>query len=328
MSTPEATDVRKPAGIGPQTIVQKIVHPALAALYLGNVTVPARFEAHRAGGFVTRGQDFPEGTADAFTEAFGVDKVPGWPKGTQYLLRFYAHTTTLFTTTFGGRTLDSAHKMGTSTVYPAPFLGTGYTPSSNPIPEYFMELTELPSGAELWRVEPSGEAKSVGFYVHRQIGWVPTDDVAFGPSRFWPAPATLRMTVRRGLIARYQGRDFDADFANRPGELVLHPLPGQQAPQDFAEKDGARFLQVPDVAVDEIAVLRKRCTWRGAEFELLDVSGDHAVLNFLGENYEVAAQLGLTEVDYRQWRTVAPRAELTDVRDETRALPRGLFSAN
>ncbi len=326
MSTPQA--VQKAAGIGPETILQKIVHPAIAQLYLGNVTINGRFEPHRAAGFVTRGQDFPQGTADQFAEAFGVDKVEGWPKGTQYLLRFYAHTEEVFETSFGGPTLEGAQKMGTTRVYPVPFTGTGYTPSASPIPEYVMELNELPAGTELWRFEPNGESRSVGKYVNRQVGWIPTGDVGFGPGRYWESPVPLRPTVRRGLVARYRGQEFDADFAQRPGTLLLYPLPGHPAPEDFAERDGYRYLEIPDAVVDQLGYLRKLCVHRGERFEVLGIQGDQAVLHYLGENYETARRLGLTEVDFRQWRTVVPRTELSDVGDEIRLIQRGLFGSN
>ncbi|MFS8098019.1 hypothetical protein LFM09_12830 [Lentzea alba] len=324
MSTPQA--VRKAAGIGPETILQMIVHPAIAQLYLGNVVVPGKFEPHRAAGFVTRGQDFPQGTSDQFAEAFGVDKVADWPKGTQYLLRFLAHTTEIFDTSFGGPTIEGAQKMGTSRVYPVPFTGTGYTPSANPIPEYVMELAELPAGTELWRFEPNGDGRSVGKYLNRQTGWIPTGDVGFGSGRYWQAPVPLRPTVRRGLTGRYRGQEFDIDFGPAPGEVTLHPLAGQPAPQDFTEGNGARYLEVPNAVVEDLAIVRKLCTYRDEAFEIVGIMGDQAVLHFLGENHETAQRLGLSEVDFRQWRTLASRAELSDVRDEVRPIQRGLFA--
>lgn len=331
MSTPGAqpTDVRAPAGIDASTIVQKVVHPALAELYLGNVTVPGRFEPHRAAGFVVRGGDVTAERADEFAEAFGMDKVPGWPLGGPlYLLRFPASSTLLFTTTFGGQTPEAAQLMNTHVVYPAPFLGTGYTPSAHPVPEYFLELAELPAGAELWRVDPFGEQVRVGKYVHRQIGWIPTGGVDFGPGRWYRAPAPLRPTVRRGLVVRFEGQDFDADFGPNPGELTLHPLPGQPAPAGFEEREGTRFRVIADVQAETVHHLRQLTSWRGAPFELVDVVGDRATLNFLGENYQVADALDLVEVDFRVWRAVVPRAELGEIREDLRVVPRGLFGSN
>ena len=163
----------------------------------------------------------------------------------------------------------------------------------------------------------------MGKYINRQIGWYPIGDVGFGPGRYWPAPVGLRPTVRRGLVATFRGQGFDVDFGPRPGILTLHPLAGQPAPPDFTEG----VLEVPDAAVDELSYLRKLCTFRDAEFEIIGIQGDQAVLHFLGENYEVAHQLGLTEVGFRQWRTVVGRAELSDVRDEIRPIRRGLFGS-
>jgi hypothetical protein len=50
------------------------------------------------------------------------------------------------------------------------------------------------------------------------------------------------------------------------------------------------------------------------------------VLHFLGENYETAQQLGLSEVDFRQWRTLAQRNEVSDIRGDARPIRRGLFA--
>ncbi|GAA3990385.1 hypothetical protein GCM10022247_06380 [Allokutzneria multivorans] len=265
MSTPRAAD------IGPETILWKAVHPALAQLYLGNVAVPGKFEPHRAAGVVVQDQDFPQ--------ALGLDEIEGWPTGTQYALRFSVHTKEIF---------DGD----------------------------VMELTELAAGTELWRIEPDSERQSVGEYVNRQVGWTPTGDVGFGPGRFWSAPVPLRTTVRRGLIGRYRDQDFDIDFAATPGSVLLHPLTGEAAPPEFTE----RVLEVPATAVQGLGLARKLCTHRDAEFEIIGVIGDHAVLHFVGENHETAQHLGLSEVDFRQWRAFVHRNALHDIRDEFRPL--------
>ncbi|WP_086826149.1 hypothetical protein [Allokutzneria sp. NRRL B-24872] len=265
MSTPRA------AGIEPETILWKAVHPALAQLYLGNVAVPGKFEPHRAAGAVVLDEDFPQ--------TLGVAEIEGWPTGTQYALRFLAHSTVIF---------DG----------------------------HVMELTELAAGTELWRIEPDGGQERVGGYVNRQVGWIPTGDVGFGPGRFWSAPVALRTTVRRGLLGRYRDQDFDVDFASTPGSVLLHPLTGEAVPSDFTE----RTLEVPAAAVSDLGFARKLCTYRDAEFEIVGVIGDHAVLHFVGEDHDAARQLGLSEVDFRQWRAFVHRNELHDIRDEFRPL--------
>lgn len=319
---------RRPAGLAPTTILQKAVHPALAELYLGNVTVPGRFEPHRVEGFVARFKDIPQGGAAEIAEAYGLDKIDGWPSGAVHVLRFRAGAELIYTTTFGGQDTESAQKMGSRVVYPAPFLGTGYTPSTkHTVPEYFMELSEIPAGTELWRLDEDGSSARLGKYVHRQIGWIRTGGASFGPAAWSDGPAPLRPTVRRGITARFRGVDFDADFGPGTGEITLHPMPGTQAPPDFTEREGTYSLIIQDAQAEQLDLRRQLCTWRGQPFELVDLGPQNGVLHYLGENYEVATNLGLSEVDYRVWRTTVARTELTDVRPEVRPVTPGVLTA-
>lgn len=311
------------AGLGPATPLQKVVHPALVPLYLGNVAVWGRFEPHRTAGFACRFQDVRDRrTAGEVEAAYGLDKTPGWPAGGPvHVLRFFAHRTALWATTFGGNTVDGARG---GMVYPPPFLGTGYTPGG--LPEYATQLMELPAGAELWRVDIEGGEHRVGRYVNRQFGWVAVaaDDAGpspFGPTAWSTGPSPLPPTVRRGLVARYRNTDFDADFGPRPDEVTLHPLPAAPAPHDFDERDGTRFKVVKDVELDGLAHLRQRCTWRGAQFEVAARNPASAVLHYLGQNADEAAALDLTQIDLRVWRAVLPVSELTDVQPEITELP-------
>ncbi|HEY0636840.1 MAG TPA: hypothetical protein VGD67_04275 [Pseudonocardiaceae bacterium] len=311
------------AGLGPATPLQRVVHPALVPLYLGNVAVWGRFEPHRTAGFACRFQDVRGRTAGEIEAAYGLDRTPGWPAGgAVHVLRFFTHRTALWATTFGGNTVEGARG---GMVYPPPFLGTGYTPGG--LPEYAGGLMELPAGTELWRVDQDGDEQRVGRYVHRQLGWIAIGDdgeaaaAGFGPAAWSGGTAALQPTVRRGLVARYRNTDFDADFGPRPDDVTLHPLPGAPAPQDFTERDGTWTKVVKDVELDGLAYLRQRCTWRGARFEVAARNPTGAVLHYLGENAEEAATLGLTQVDLRVWRTVVPAADLTDVQPEITELP-------
>ena len=78
--------------------------------------------------------------------------------------------------------------------------------------------------------------------------------------------------------------------------------------------------------MEDLQLVRTLCTYQGAEFEIIGVLGDQAVLHFLGENYETAQRLGLSEVDFRQWRTLAQRGDVSDIRGEARPVQRGLFA--
>jgi hypothetical protein len=310
------------AGLGPATPLQRVVHPALVPLYLGNIAVWGRFEPHRTAGFACRLQDVVRRTAAEVEAAYGLDKTPGWPAGGPvHVLRFFTHRTALWATTFGGNTVDGARG---GMVYPPPFLGTGYTPGG--LPEYASQLMELPAGTELWRIDPDGGEHRVGRYAHRQLGWTAvgatsTDAAGFGPPAWFAGPAPLRPTVRRGLVARYRDTDFDADFGPRADEVTLHPLPGATAPTDFDERDGTWSKVVKDVELDGLAHLRQRCTWRGAQFELAASNPSAAVLHHLGHNADEATALGLTQTDLHVWQTVVPTRELTDVHPELTPLP-------
>ncbi|GII22645.1 hypothetical protein [Planosporangium mesophilum] len=325
---PPVDDPRKPAGLSPATPVEKPLLPSLADLYLGNVSVPGRFDAHRTGGFVTRMQDITARTADEVAASHGVDLIDGWPRGGPlYVLRFLAAWPKLFVTSFGGQTPQGAARMGSPAVYPAPFLGTGYTPyRPAAVPEYFMFLADLPAGSEMYRIDSTGEQTLVGEYVHRRVGWVPSEGPTFGPARWFRPPVPAYSRVRRGLFVTHQGVEYEADFGPRPGQYTLHAVAGQPPSEGFAEQHGAWTKVVDDLRCDRAVYTRQLCTWRGAPFEVLDAGGDHVVVNFLGENYQTASALGLVEVDYRIWRVVVPASELTDTREEqTEIPPQGMY---
>ncbi|RJQ76525.1 hypothetical protein D5S17_17855 [Pseudonocardiaceae bacterium YIM PH 21723] len=304
--------------IAAATPMQKPLHPTVADLHLGNVTVPARFEPHRTAGFCTRMQDTHAERADEINDAYGLNRISGWDVGSAvYLLRFFAFNSFLYQVPIGGNSRTDAMQRGTGTVYPPPFRGDGYAPdSTHQIPEYYMRFTELPAGTEMWKIQPNGAEERVGRYANRQIGWAPMGGIEFGPARWWGFPAPLRPTVRRGLTAFHQGQDFDADFGPKPNEVTLHPLPGATAPEDFTAQIGAKFKVVSTDQLDGMRYLRQLCTWRGQLFEMVDANQQSVVLNYLGENSEIAKEIGLSEVDYRQWRAIAPRSELQDIRQE------------
>ncbi len=270
----------------PDTPMQKVVLPGLVDLMLGNVTVPGRFDPHRVAGFVTRLEDVPSGSATELTQRYGLDQVPGWPSSADlHVLRFYAHS-------------------------PVPFIA----PFERHV--YQMELLEFPAGTELWRIDDHGSEQRIAAYLHRQIGWVGTAPVVLGPGRWNTPPVPLRPSVRRGLVARYMGGDFDADFGPRPGEVTLHPLPGQAVPEGFLEQAGTYAQAVPIADLEELVLLRWRLTWQGLPVELIESGPGQGVVHYLGEDGQHASDLGLAEVDYRVWRGSVPRSELGDVHQE------------
>ena len=274
----------------PDTPMQKVVLPGLVDLLVGNVTVPGRFDPHRIAGFVTRLEDVPTGAASDLARRYGLDQVSGWPMSSElHVLRFFAH-------------------------HPVPYI----SPFGRHV--YQMDLLEVPAGTELWRIDSSGTEQRIAAYLHRQMGWVATVPLLLGPGRWNTPPVPLRPTVRRGLAARYRGGDFDADFGPRPGEVTLHPLPGRQAPGDFTSQGGVQTLPVSVFELDSLLLLRWRAFWRDLPVELVETSADEAVVHYVGEDDQRATDLGLAEVDYRVWRGPVPRAELSEVRQESTTL--------
>jgi hypothetical protein len=267
----------------PDTALQKIVLPGLVELTLGNVMVPGRFDPHRIAGFVTRLEDVPASPSSELIRRYGLDQVAGWPVTDDlYVLRFYAHSPQL---------------------YIAPFQSSVYQ----------VDLIELPAGTELWRIDSDGDEQRLGVYLNRQVGWVSTGSVTLGPSSWNRPPASLRPSVRRGLVARYRGEDYDADFGPRPGEVTLHPLPSKQPPKEFTEQAGIWTLPVATGELDSLELVRWRGGWHGLPVELLESGPEQAVIHYIGENGARAADLGLAEVDYRVWRGHVPCTDLTDV---------------
>lgn len=274
----------------PDTAMQKLVLPGLVELTLGNVVVPRRFDPHRIAGFVMRLEDVPASSSSELVQRFGLDQVVGWPVTDElHVLRFYAHSP-LF--------------------YVAPF-ECGI---------YQVDLIELPAGSELWRIDAQGDEQRVGAYVNRQVGWVSTGPAMLGPARWNRPPVPLRPTVRRGLVARYHGGDFDADFGPYPGEVTLHPLPGQRPPEDFIDQAGVYILPVMIDELDSFDVVRWCGGWHGLPVELVDSGPERVVIHYIGKNGPRAADLGLAEVDYRVWRGCVPRSELVDVEEQRVAL--------
>jgi hypothetical protein len=267
--------------------MQKVVLPGLVELTLGNVVVPDRFNPHRVAGFVTRLEDVPASSSATLSRCYGLHQIAGWPVTDElYVLRFYAHHPRLFI---------------------APFEGSVY---------YQVDLIELPAGTELWQIDVQGDEQRVGAYLNRQVGWVSTSRPLLGPGCWNRPPVPLRPTVRRGLVARYRGGDFDADFGPRPGEVTLHPLPGRRPLAEFTEQSGAYTLQVAVCELDSLDWVRWCGGWNGLPVELVESGPEYAVIHYIGENGLRAAELGLAEVDYRVWRGAVPHSELTGVAEQ------------
>lgn len=306
------------AGLAPTTVIELPVPPPLAPAYAGNLAIPRAFEPHRAAGFCVRAADITSGDAAAVRAQHGLAGDPTWtPHGDAdplHVLRFYASWPGAFVVPFGGSTPEGAQRMGTGRVYPEPFLGTGYTAyAPRPVPQYWLPLTELPLGTELWRIGADGTQQPIAAYLGRYTGWRLQPGVEpFGQQPWQNAPQALRTSVRRGLRAVYQGGDYDADFGSEPGRITLYRSGGAA--------EAVQSRAVLDAQCDAVRYVRLLCRWRGARFEAIDADPDSVTLNYLGENHLEAGSLGLTEVGYHVWRITVPRTEASEYTEETREI--------
>ncbi|WP_042379765.1 hypothetical protein [Streptacidiphilus melanogenes] len=305
-------------GLTPRTIMQLPITRALARQYVGNAVVPGLFEPFRMWGLCSRMVDVARVDSGAqaravhgLTEA-GAD----FPAGDGlFVIRFLAGWPGLFRASFGGRTTESAARLGSTLVLPDPFLGTGYTryaPAA--VPEYWMELAEAPIGAEIWHMaEEGGEGYEVGLaaYAGRYAGW-----------RSYPAAERRGLTpggaaqvpagsVDRGLTAVHQGAPYPSDFGPDAGELTSYRT---------ADDGSVMSRRLAEGQCDEVLYRRLLTIWREAPFEVLALDADTATLALTTGNAEQAADLGLTPAGRHAWRTRAPRSELGELTEETRRI--------
>lgn len=301
-------------GLSPRTAVQLPLTRQLAELYVGNKVVPGLFEPFRAWGLCSRMVDVARVTSGARArEVHGLTAAAEeFPAGDGlFVLRFAAGWPGLFRASFGGRSSAAAARLNSTLVLPEPFLGTGFTAfAEEAVPEYWMDLAELPIGAELWHMAEDGAEgyeQGLARYAGRHSGWRSfpmARDRGLVPGGAAEAPAH---GVPRGPFAAYQGTAYPADFGPGFGELTAYRT----------EADGSVMARrVSDTKCDAVEHRRTLATWRGAEFEVLADDGHIATLALAVANAEVAAELELTPAGRHAWRTQAPTAHLEHVAEE------------
>lgn len=306
------------AGLSPRTIIQLPVTRQLAELYAGNSHVPGLFEPFRAWGLCSRMVDVAR--VDSGAEARAVHGLAAageeFPAGDGlFVLRFPASWPELFRASFGGRSTQGAARLGSTLVLAPPFLGTGYTDyAAEPVPEYWMELAEIPLEAELWHLaEDGGEGYELAMagYAGIHSGWRSFPAARERGLVPGGAARTPEDGVPRGVFAGFGGAEYPADFGPRPDEVTAYRT----------EQDGSVLARrVPDAQGESLLYRRTLATWRGVTFEVLARGAETATLAHITGNAQQAAELGLTPAGRHAWRAQAPTAELTDVAVQTRRI--------
>ena len=124
-----------------------------------------------------------------------------------------------------------------------------------------------------------------------------------------------------GLRADYRGREYDVlSSSDTTVNLVTSgpPLPDETG---RGETRGRPWAKVPTAALDRLAKVRVLATWRGEEVEVTGVGDDRVTFSFLGSE-EFARANGLSGSSHEGWGGNTDAAELEDVHEETKELPR------
>ena len=306
------------AGLSPRTVIQLPITRKLAEQYLGNTVVPGTFEPSRMWGLCSRLVDVAAAGSGAQARAYHglAEDELDFPVGDGlFVLRFQTHWPALFQASFGGRSTAAAARLGSTLVLPAPFLGTGYTKyAPAAVPEYWLELTEVPVGAEIWHFAEDGAEgweKALARYPGRYTGWhafPAAEQLGLLSGPVAPAPAG---SIRRGPVVTFQGSPYLADLGPNPGEATVYQV---------AEDGTAMSRPLEFGQCDDVSYHRLTASWHGSRFEVLASASGIATLALTSGNAEEAAQLGLPSAGRHAWRAQAPIDDLTEVTQETRQI--------
>lgn len=120
-----------------------------------------------------------------------------------------------------------------------------------------------------------------------------------------------------GYQARWQEEDYPASVFPQPDGLLVRLY--RSAPADgFDEVAPERYVRtVPATECAAIRFVTTVCTWRGAPFQVHDERDDHLLVEYTGGEVPVAQRLGLRRVERGVYRGLVPRAEVTDLREQS-----------
>lgn len=119
--------------------------------------------------------------------------------------------------------------------------------------------------------------------------------------------------MRDGYIARWQGVEFEASPAPNGTIRIYSPTPRD----GFVEVAPGRYCRVMMPSeLEDFGCVRTVCTWRGEPFVVIGKHQEWLRLEYLGGKAPVAEQLGLERFDVGVYQAWAPRAEVTDLREQ------------
>lgn len=289
---------------------------------LQRVPTPARVRAYltlgedQVGGYVLEATDLTwANTPSKLFEAHGLG-FPGSPFRADAahldVLRFPVTEFTRLVEATGGQTRDGAARMGGEFVDHAPFTGNGFAPVSDElVPLWWLDVTRLPAGSELWRVHADGSEQLRAVYVDVAAGWSMV--VGAGEEdRQVPVPPSDVL----GVFGTWRETRCLVDLLTDGSAMVasFDELPDDDSPSNAR---GLWARSVPAADVIDVHALQITAHWRGTTFLLTRRwrRDDRLMcrLFYLGRDAFAAEALGLEKTDAGVYEATVPLDELADV---------------
>jgi hypothetical protein len=123
-------------------------------------------------------------------------------------------------------------------------------------------------------------------------------------------------------MATYQGSQFEAGLGPGHGEIVLFAACPPPEALGFEPATGHWRKQLRLAEVQAVWESRPVGVFRSERCMVLDDLGDRLHIGYLGHDGFKAEQLGYWQVDRGVFELIAPRSEVTDIREERTEYPR------
>ncbi|UYO96678.1 hypothetical protein OED01_13880 [Microbacterium sp. M28] len=183
--------------------------------------------------------------------------------------------------------------------------GKGFLPGAGGlVPVWDIAPTEVPNGAELWRIHADGRQELVSAYAGPAFGWRSTG--VYAPPSMVSGPRVV-----------WNGAEYVASWVDR--EHVELVATGAEPPDGFEQTRPHVFRRVVAAdACERLFEVSFVATWNGVPAHIVQSNAQEAAIVLAGD----ASQAGAGAVALEPglvWRVV-PRSELADVRGTTNEL--------
>jgi hypothetical protein len=127
--------------------------------------------------------------------------------------------------------------------------------------------------------------------------------------------------MRYRLIATYRGAPYQASLGPGGGDVTLFAACPPPEELGFGSAAGHWRKQVPVTDLDDLRRSRPTGVYRGERCLVLDDQGERLHIAYLGDDPELARELGYWEIDREVFEVVVARANVTDLTEEQLDVP-------